>query len=324
MGVQDAQLHIGKEVTPGTAVTPTRSFEAKTDGHKRRQAQLRSRGMRAGMHTTRSDRARQINMGAEGPLELDVLTKGFGLLFEQMLGTTATLGAAISGATLQTHQSSSDGPVGKAMTVQVGKPPVSGAVLPFTYSGGKVKSWELSQKVGEYLSLKLDMDYVNEDTATSLLGVPVYPAGSDPFDWTQIAATINGTAVDVTELSIKGDNALDTDRRYMRSSALKREQLRKGEPKYSGMVKADFADLTQYNRFIAGTIVPIVFTWTGASIGAGQSFQIIVTLSACQFTGDTPEVSLDALPTQPLPFDVLWDGTNPAVKITYNSTDTAV
>jgi hypothetical protein len=43
-----------------------------------------------------------------------------------------------------------------------------------------------------------------------------------------------------------------------------------------------------------------------------------------QIQGDSPEVSLSAMPKQSLPFAVLWNGTDPAVKIEDTSTDTAL
>ena len=323
MGTLDAAVHVGKETVYGTPVAPTRSFEAMADIGKRTTQFLESAGMRGGMEALRSNRRRSIGIGGEGPMELDVLTKGMGLLFEQMLGFTATVAAAVNGAQLQTHKSTSSGPDGKSATVQMIRPKTDGTTQQFTYHGGKVKTWELAQAIDELLKLKLDWDYEDEDK-TFAAGTPAYPASAIPFAWHECAVTVDGAAVGLRELSVKGDNKLKTDRRLLRGSSLKKEPLRVGMPEYDGSLAAEFESTTLYDLFVAGTIVPIVATWTGPNIGAGQDHKVILTLAACQFSGDSPVASTDDLSTQPLPFKVLHNGTDPAVKLEYNSTDAAV
>lgn len=325
MGILDAALHVGREATYGTPAALTRSFEAKSDAHKRKQAYLESVGMRSGMQTLRSDRRKPVNMGAEGSLEVDVLNKGLGLLLEQCFGSSAIVQEGLTAAWMQTHTTTADGPLGKSLTVQQVRPPVSGAVLPFTYHGGKATKWELTQKAGsaELLKLKLDLDYEDVDTTTAA-AAPAYPATADVFSWLDCDITIAGAAVHATEFSLKGDNQLDVDRRFLRRSALKKEPRRQASPTYDGNLTAEFEDLTAYNRFVSGEIVSLIATWTGADILAGVPFLLRATVAAVQFTGDTPEVSLSKLPDQKMPFRVLHNGTDPAVKVEYRSTDTAL
>lgn len=326
MGVLDAQLHVARETAYGTPITPTRSFEAKADGHKRPPAFLESVGMRPGMQAMRTERRRPINMGAEGAIELDLMNKGLGMFLRAMMGSSAITQQGATAAWLQAHLSTGDGPVGESLTVQLGRPPLTGAVLPFTYHGGKVKTWEVTQAVGDGNSgigkLRLGMDYEDEDT-TTVLAAPAYPSGISTYGWPEFAVTVNAAPVDIIEYSVSGDNNLNTERRRARGSVLKREPLRKGLPNYEGRLVVDFENLTQYDRFRGGTVVPIVATWTGAEIAAGFNFLLRCTLAACQYSGETPEVSLDDEPRQPLPFKVLHNGTDPAVRWEFQSTDTA-
>jgi len=57
------------------------------------------------------------------------------------------------------------------------------------------------------------------------------------------------------------------------------------------------------------------------AIDTGQTYFLRVTCNV-QFTGNTPQVSLDDLPTQEVEFVCLHDGENPMVKVEYQSTDT--
>jgi hypothetical protein len=323
MGVLDAALHVGKESVYGTPAALTRSFEAKADGHKRLHQYLESPGFRAGMETLGADRRRSVMVGAEGAIEVDLLTKGMSVLFEQMLGADVVVGAPVSGAFPHTHRSSPDGPAGKSLTVQMVRPPVAGTVAPFTYHGGKVKTWEIVQALDETAKLKLDLDYEDEDTSTPA-GVPTYPSGAVPFGWHEFSLTANGAPVEVREFSVKGDNVLKTDRRLLRANALHREPLRAGLPTYEGSMQAEFVDLVLYNLFTAGTVFPVVAKWEGAVIGGAERFTVQLSLPACQFSGESPEVSLDDLPKQPLPFRVLDGVAEPAVTLLYKTTDAAL
>lgn len=325
MSLLDAAVHVGKESTYGTAVTPTRSFEAKADGWKSEREGLESVGMRAGMQTTRSDRRKVINMGGAGAIEVDVLNKGMGLLLDGLLGTTT--GPTQQSSTiayLQTFASNEDGPT-SSFTVQLIRPYVaSGSSAAFTHHGCMATGWGLSQEVNGLLTLNIDYDFEDVDTATSA-ATATYPAAASPFDWTQAVLTVGGSAFDVRSFEFQADLAMKTDRRYLRGSALKKQPVRSGVPEYSGTIVADFDALTRYNEFVAGTVVEdVVITWTGAQIVSGHDYTIAIAFPAVQWTGESPEASISDVSTQPLPFKVLHDGTDPAVTLTYKSIDTSL
>jgi hypothetical protein len=322
-GVLDAQLHVGVETTYGTAVTPTRSFEPYSDNAKRMQEFLESAGMRAQMETIRSDRRRPVNMGGEDSLEVDVQNKGLGMFLRAMLADSTVAQVGATTAYLQTHNSTHEAS-DDSLTVQWGRPPISGTVIPFTYSGGMVASWTLSQNVGELLKLTLDMDYQDSTTGVSLASA-AYPASTRPYGWDDVAVLIDSTSVDcVSSFSLTYDNMLNVDRRFLRGTVLKKQPIRAGVPMITGEIAVEFTTTTQYNSFITGATFPLSATWTGGIIEGTYTHQLVVTLAAIQYDGDAnPVVSLDDLPRQPLPFKVLDNGTDPAVRITYRSTDTA-
>ncbi len=315
--ILEAAILVGEESTYGTAASLTRGYEAKADTFTRVQEALESVGMRAGMHTQRSDRRRQINMGAEGELsDLDFMTNGMGLLMQSVLGASA--GPTSDVITLTTTSTL----LPTSYTIQVLRPVNDGTLSPFTYVGSVITSWTLSQVVGEFLKVGLTFDAQDEKDDVGA-GTPAYADG-EPFDWTQAAVTIGGSAVDdIREITFSGDLGLKTDRRYLRGSALKKQPCRVGAPTYSGQVLGDFADKDQYDRFVAGSIFPIVATWTGESFG-GDNYEVVVTAPACQYDGASPQASMDDLTTETLPFRILHNGTDPAITITITSDDSAL
>jgi hypothetical protein len=328
MSILDAALHYGSPESPyGTAATLTRSYEAQSDPWNRKMSYLESAGMRAGLQAVRSDRSTAILMGAEGSIEVDFLNKGMGLMLKDLFGNT-TGPTLVSGITYdQVHTTTKDGP-STSSTVQLVRPFVDGSSQAFTYTGCVCTGWELTAEVDKYLRLKADFNAKNEDTGVAA-GSANYPAAPNPpFDWTMVStSTVGGTPIDFSKISLKADYKMNTDRRFMKSGSANAQQKQPrvgGVPQYTGALQAEFASLAEYNRFTAGTVVAAQFIWTGALIEAGKNFALTVDLAAIQYTGETPDISLSELPQQPLPFKVLHDGTNPAVKFTIRSSDSAL
>jgi len=321
--ILDNAILVGKETTYGTPAALTRGYEAKADTWKREQEALESVGFRAGMHALRSDRRKQITMGAAGEIELDALTNGLGLLLQGVFGSVSgpTQQSATPAwlSTFATTSAASD----VSFTIQKLVTNNAGAQQAFTYHGAMVSEFSLTQDVGGLLVAKFAFDAEDEDRTTAA-GTPTYPATGVPFDWTQAAVTVDSVAVDATAFSFNASMGLKTDRRFLRSSSLKRQPLRTAVPDYTGELSAEFANTTQYDRFVSGAVVPIVATWTGAVISGAFSQRIQLTLPAVQFDGDTPEASLDDMTMQPMPFKVLHNGSAPAVTLTYQSTDTSL
>lgn len=316
----DNAILFGKESVYGTAVAFARAFEGKSDGWKRKQEFLESKGMRGGAHTIRTGRSRPVNMGGEGKLDIDILSSGFGMLGQAMLGTVAgpTL---VSGTAFKSTFVTDPTDPDDSWTVQFLRADASGVLRPYTHKGSVITSWELKHDVGSLLNVGFMFDCQDVDTAIAA-GTPVYPASGGPFDWTQCAATWNGSPIDLKNFSLKGDLGYDTERRFLRGSALKKKPIRKDVPMFNGDMEVEFDGLTQYNAFVAGTEAPLVLTWTGSPIGA--NFEIFkVTVPLIQFQGGSPDASLAAVTKQMLPFRVLH-GASAAMTIEYTSTDTVL
>lgn len=320
--ILDNAILVGKETTYGTPATLTRAYEGKSDSFKRKQEFLSSVGFRGGMHTQLSTRSVPVNMGGEGTLEVDVTPGGFGLLLQSALGTVSGPTVTTAPAYRQTFSSSAAGP-SDSWTIQVQRVDSGGSIRSFTHVGSTMTGWSLSQDVGSLLTASFNFDFQDVQTGTAA-GTPTYPNSALPWAWTQSAATWNGAAIDLTSFKLDADLGFDVDRRFLRGSELKKKPIRTKVPTFTGDAEMEFESLTHYAAFVAGTIAPMTITWTGPIISGAAAFSFKVTLPAVQFQGDSPEVSLDAIPKQTLPFKVLYNGTDPAVSIETINLDAAL
>jgi len=324
--ILDQNFQIGVESTYGTAVTPTRAYEAKGDEWKREQDTLESVGFRPGMQGTFSDRVKTIDMGATGALEFDVLTKGYGLLLQAMFGTST--GPTLTGPSLayqSVHTTATDDP-DTSYTAQMQRVDVGDTVRAFTYPGSVITGWTMSHQVPGLLVANIDFDARTSNTTESAASA-VTPTGAASFDWTECSATIGGGAFCVESVEIEADLGMKTDRRLMCAAdgGLKRQPKRSSVPTFTGTLEGEFEDLTEYAQWTAGTPLEIVITWTGANIETTFDYELILTFPAALFDGDAnPVSSLDDVTKQPMPFKALYDGSTFLARAEYQSTDTAL
>jgi hypothetical protein len=325
--ILDNAILVGKETTYGTAASLTRAYEGKADTFKRQQEFLASVGFRGGMQAQLHTRSVPVNMGGEGTIEVDVTPAGYGLLFQSMLGTVAGPSVVTAPARRSTFATNSDGPTDH-WTIQTQRVDATGTIRSFTHLGCVMTGWSLSQELDGLLGATFNFDFQDVSTATAA-GTPTYTATSDrlPYAWTQCKATWGGADIDLTSWSLDCDLGMKTDRRFLRGNELKKKPVRASVPTFEGTMQMEFESLTQYNAFTAGTVAPLVLTWTGPIIVAAIREELKITIPSVQFQGDSPEVSLDAMPTQPLPYKVLWNpaGTpTAAVTIEYTNQDTTL
>jgi hypothetical protein len=269
-----------------------------------------------------SARSKSLYRGSRGQVELVVLNKGFGLLLEHAIGQNTITGAGAN----KTHTIIPDAVAlqGKSLTIQKGVPDVTGAgtVRAFTYEGGKVTSWELKSALDQALALVLDLDFENVLTNTAL-ATASYPTAQEMFVFTEGAITLGGVAQSVRSFSIKGNNALHTDRRFM--GGVKKEPVANGFATITGQLECEFEDLTRYAAWKAGTILAnLILTFTLATVipTTAVPFSFKITLPAIAYSGNTPQIGGPQVVMNPTPFEVLYDGTNPMITIEIVTSDT--
>lgn len=157
--LQDQYAGCAAESVYATGIPAARFFEYESETFQGKYARIESSGIRAGTRVERTDRWAVNFKGADGELKTEILDSGFGLLFWHMLGSYSA-GTATGGWTPYTFQV---GPlVGLSQTWQVGRVDVNGGMNPYTYEGGKVRTWELSNDVDGVLKFAYSLDFARE------------------------------------------------------------------------------------------------------------------------------------------------------------------
>lgn len=317
------QIGFGIESTYGTGVTPTRFVEFMTESLSASVSQVQSFGLGRGRFQ-RSSRHKSFVSGATGSVELPVMTKGFNLFWKHALGSHTATQAGVTSEYLHSSTVDSVGLVGRSLTVQVGRPDVGGTVRPFTFEGCKVVAWELKNELDGQLSAILELDAETETTGTAL-ATASYASADSPFYFTQVAATLGGNAIKTRSISIKGTNALATDRRFLGNT--KAEPLPNGESTIMVSLDMEFESLARHGQLVAGTeLENLIVTWdTGVAIpsGDGSNFKLTVTIPRLMVASGQPSVGSADILREQVELKVLYDGTNSPIKIENWTTDTA-
>jgi len=318
------QLGFKAESTYGTGVTVDKFVEFNSESIAAELGRIESPGIRAATRTLRSDRRVPYIMGASGSVEFDVLSKGFGWWLDKALGSVSTGSAAET--VVYTHTGTIGSLTGKFFTAQAGVPQISGStVTPKTCTGGKVKSFELSCAAGEALKFSADLDFANIEHTTALASA-TYPTSMEVLTFIGGSLTVGGTATPITKFSVKVDNGLMTDRRYLQSSATKKEPVEAGLRKVDVELGLDFDSLTHQDRVLSATAsgaqAAVVLTCAGiGTIGTTLKPTVTITLPVVMFDGDTPTVGGPDVVEQTLKGVGLFDGTNQAISIAYKTLD---
>lgn len=310
------QLMVAKESTYATPVTPTRGFEYNGDAAPIKPVAGRTEGnpLRPGSRARRKDRMTPYFHHAEGTIALDVMDKGFGFWLEHMLGTVGTTGAGP-----YTHTATDGGAgalMGDSFTAQFNYELSPGyTTQAVTFAGGKVTQWTLANSVEENLTCELECDFASMSTATAL-ATASYPSSMTNLTWMGGVITVGGSAVDVTNVSIAGNQNYDVDRRRIRGNAAKKEPT-PGVLEVTASFELDFESLAQWNRVHALT-----------QAGTQASFSGVWTAGTSSLTATIPSLRLDELDLsgetnlmQSVSGIGEYDGTNSVCTLAYVSSD---
>ena len=253
------QFGLKAETAWGTAVTVDRFYEIVSENIQMEQERVESEGIRSGQRVLRSDDWTRGQKKVSGPIEFELSTRNMALLFEHSLGTVTSMAGPTPGTLWPADLT------GKGFTAQVGRPDVAGTIIPYTFNGGKVASWELAAQVGEIAHYTIDAVFKDQTTATALASAS-YTSGLGLFAFTHGAVTIAGSTVSVRNVSIKGDNALDTERFFLGGTSIS-EPLEAGRREYTFDLELDHNGTVVPGRIDSGTEAAMVLTFTsGGSI----------------------------------------------------------
>jgi hypothetical protein len=282
----DQQLMIVDESTYGTIATPIKTFEFNSEGIEEMEGRTEGDPLRVGTFFKRDDRWTPFFDYAAGPIQLDVLTKGFGYWLKHMLGAVATTGPVET--TVYTHTGTVADLFGKSFTAQFNRPFYpSGTAQQFAYLGGKITKWGISNSVNGNLVLDLNTFFNGVDTATALASAS-YPASMEPLTWAGGILSIAGSNYDITDFACSVDNGLDIERGFIRANTARKEPGSGGRRSGEFSLSSDFDSMTQRNRAHtvtrAGALAQIIATWNGPTLLGSTLFpQLKITIPAVRF-----------------------------------------
>lgn len=315
-----AQLGGVAEVTYKTRVTVTRFWEFYKFSLKPDLSIVDVKALRAGSYFQRTDRTKRVVKGYTGTIEMPVLNKNMGLLFQHALGDDTI--TTITGSARRHTFTPSAGQVGKYLTLQAGIPDVGGTANPFTYGGCKITEVELSCEVDGELKATLGIDAANGVTNTSL-ATASYVASQEIWSWAEITTiTHGGTALQARNFSVKFTPNLKTDRVGLGNS--KREPIPNDHGTVEGTIEIELDGITDYAKLLAGTTGALVIAFTSATMITGATpFAFSITIPACQFMEYPVEVNGPEVNTLSFTFRGEDNGTDPVITIVADNADTA-
>lgn len=323
-----AQIGVAAESTYGTYVAPTRFVEYNKADLKKKKNVVQGGGLAAGRIAQLGSLRVVTSESVEGGFELEVANKGMGLLLAHLLGSSATpVQQGATAAYLQAHTVGDN--IGKSLTIQHGVPDLTGTVRPFTFKGCKLSGAEFSCKVGELLTMSLDVDGRQASEVETLVAASL-ATGVAPFHWAQMSVKLGAFGAEAAVSGVKGfsvkfDRGMASERFYAGAGGLKAEPIMNDFLKVSGSIevdlvnKADFAD-----RFAADSATSLVIEFVGPLIASTYYQTFRIKLPMVFFDGDTPTVDGPDVTSGGYGFVAQLDGTNPLVSIDYISTDTTL
>lgn len=314
-------LGIKKESVFGTAVPVDRFYEFNSEGTKYVKNTVVGQGLRNGGLVARANRRVVTTLAGEGDFEVDMQTRGMGLLLSLATGSVPT-GTLANGA--YTYLFTPSDLIGDSFTTQVGVPQYGGTLIYKTLNGCKMTNFELSVGAGDIAKAKFSLDskgFTATDTTTASVAYANIET-SNLFHFAQgsITDNVSTTYANIKDFSLTIDNSLKTDRYNLGAAGSKAEQIINGFRTISGKVTAEFTNTVLLDKFIADTTAGLKLTFTGATIGSTTEL-LSITLPACKFDGDSPMVGGPGVIDVSFGFTVFDNGTDEPFTITYRTLD---
>jgi hypothetical protein len=298
----------------GTYTTPTRFLEYVSETMKYNKTVTQGMGLRAGGSFARSARRVITQTDASGDIQIEMATRGLGLLLAHATGTYAS--PTGSGPYVYVFTPGDQGPT--SFTCQIGEPQYGGTVTPKNLLGCKITDWNMSIAAGGILDGKFTITAAGYENSTAM-ATASYPATYQVFHFAQGVLKIDGTAVaNIRDWNLNVNNNLNTGRVNLGSSGKIANQIHNGFRSGTGTITAEFTDTTLTAKVLADSVTSIEMIFT-----SGASILSILTPVAF-FNDGNPMISGPGDIDIPLNFDILDDGTNAPYTITYTTPDSTL
>ena len=315
----------------GTYVAPTRFARVRSSSAQKTATRVQGEGIQAGSFGMASAQFVETVTGGSGQLSLDIQSKGMGVLFQTLMGTSITpVQQAATTAYLQTHTLADT--YGKSMSVQVGLPQRGGTVTPATLVGTKVTQAALTCAVDGLLQGTFDLDAKSYENTTSLASVS-YGSGVNVFHGAQMTVKLGTYGSEAAVSGVKSVNLTiarphDASGYYAGASTAgtKSEPVLNGATAITGSITVDFINTVDFHaRVRDNTSTSLVLTWVGPLIASTYYETFSVTIPTVVFP--SPE-SFNAADRNVLShsfnFEARYDGSNAMCTVAITSAESTI
>lgn len=325
-----AQIGVATEETYGTFKAPTRFYPFESESLALTKNYVKSSGLRAGRLSQASTLHRATTRTAAGDFSIELFDQGTGILFNQLHGETITPVKIEEKSKLlfkQVHKIGLTDPFAKSMTVQVGRPDVTGTTRAFSYLGCKVTEMKISVDAGGLAMVSVSVDGMDEKTGEAL-ATPTYNATTLPYTFQQMVCNIGGAeAAFVRSITITISVGQNTDRYNLGNAGTKDAPIVNDLLAVTADATLEFSGLTDHERFTKEQLKELVLVGTGAEPGAeakGDNFLANFKMAAAKQVSSSPTVNGPDIITQDVSFECLDNFTAPPLEAEILSTDTTV
>ena len=296
----------------GTLTAATRGLEFNSESLVYRKNVVQSMGLKGTgtQNLPLSTRRVVTTSDAGGDFEIDLMTTGCGILLAHCMGSFPTRTSGAYAFTL-------GDPSAKSFSLQVQVPDYTGTVTTKTLKGCKVENFEIGVDSQGIAKLKTSVDAKSMNITDTAATVAYIDAS--PFHFAGAALKVDGTASTIVKnFTLTVDNALKTDRYNLDGTGTKQAPVQSGFRKISGKFSAEFSGTGIVTKFLADTNIALQLTITNGALS------LDITIPVARLNGETPQVKGAEAVDVDFDFDVLYDGTNEPLTITYTTSDTAL
>lgn len=295
-----AQIGVAAETTYGQAVTVDHFYPFTDEGLEQEIERLESEGIIAGARVIRSEQWSPGARSLTGDIGLELFQQNMALLFSHMLGSISS--SATGG--IATHTVTPGDLTGKSLTVQKGVPtPGGSSVVPLTWAGTKIQSWEIGLTAGEIATLGLSTIAQTETDQIALATASYGTNAARPYTFVHGTVSIAGTDECVREMSIECENNLADDRQCIGQDFID-EPVEMDRREITGTMTLEFTSTQQYQRFTAGSELSVTL-----SLSASASAQATIAMNV-RYDGTTPTVGGRDLVVPDVPFKCIASSTD--------------
>jgi len=296
----NAQIGYVAESAYATGAVVTRFIPLVSESLSVEIEPVESEGIIAGRHVLTSQQWAQGNKTVAGDIQHELYDQSLGLLLRAAFGTVVTT-AAGGGTAVHTFFPATPS---VSLTTQIGRPTTYGSIIPMTYTGVKVQSWEIAMEAGAIATWGMTVLGQENFLGTALAAVS-YATNIRPWVFRSASITVDGTACPVKSYSISGENNLTDDRRFL-GSTLVGEPLRGDLVNVSGELTAEWGTPStmgtmNYDRFLRGTESTLIATLTSGTLFGTIQANV-------RYDGSTPQVSGRGVVEHSIPFKAVASG----------------